>query len=199
MDWLVLNQIHAMKRLLIAVLLFGTITAATAQVTYEPTPIVTLPPMTLPPSYVPPPSRYMVTPETGSKPAIRVLSKMLIKSVRQNGKDYTQHYVNGNAGIALYRYENDDLNSFMALVIPGDHSQSAGRMFSITNKETPQTSTTFGMTTTMFSWDFVDYPGGHKGTAYVTLFKEYRPDGTTFKCTIQFQGDVGVYEGIVFE
>jgi len=72
----------------------------------------------------------------------------------------------------------------MAIAMPGENSYSYGAMLAVSNEETPQTSTSYGKTTTLFSWDYQDSYDDKKGTATVTLTKEYRPEGTICYCHV---------------
>lgn len=94
-----------MKQLIFVSLLVLAGLNTNAQVNYEPTPVVTPQPIIVPQGYVPPPSRYL--PSAGPVPhsKINVKFKMLIKSAKLNGKDYSQRYINDSSGIVLYRYE----------------------------------------------------------------------------------------------
>lgn len=170
---------------------------------FEPIPYVPEPepPAYNPPSYsIPPPPQYLPAPGTmmNATPTISIISKYLIKVAKINGQDYTQHYISVNAGIAMYIFNNEPA-PYMAILMPGDNSNSNGQMLAITNEETPQTSTTYGRTTSTFGWEFTNSADGKKGSATVTFIKEYRPDVTVFLCHIEAtNGMVCDFQGRLF-
>ena len=187
------------KSTLLSIILIVCIIKANAQyVHYDPIP--TPPPTETPqielPQYpVMPPPRYIPLPKSEAR--VTILSKGLIQSAKINGQDFSQHYINIAAGIAIY-IVNNQRTPFMAVVLPGENSNSNGKMLAITNAETPQTSTSFGRTTTFFSWEFVNSGDGSSGTATVTFVKEYRPDGTYFSCHIDANnGKVCDFAGLI--
>lgn len=185
------------KTLILIVLLSLSISRSYSQyIHYDTNPIVTPEPITVPQMPMMPPRRFF-PPIADANPTISILSKFLIQSAKVNCKDFSQHYINANAGIAIYKISND-ISTFMAVVMPGDNSDSHGKMLAITNKEVPQTTTEYGKTITNFAWEFVNSADGKNGSATVTIVKEYRKEGTVVKCHITAtNGTVCDFEGVM--
>ncbi|MGN6641261.1 MAG: hypothetical protein ACTHJ8_20290 [Mucilaginibacter sp.] len=195
-----------MKRLLLTMLTVGTILTCKAQsdgyLHYTPIPLYTPPPSDdyqLPQIYMPPPPPQAYNhSESQPAPTVNVAAEFLIYSAKINGRDYSQHYQNSKAGIALYTFSNNPNQSYFAVVMPAENSSSTGPMTTVTTRETPQTDKDYGMTTITFTWEFTNNPNGSKGTANVTLTKQYRPQGTAFLCDIQSSnGEVIEFMGMM--
>jgi len=176
------------KIIIIAILAFaGALHANGQYVQYDPMP--SLPPPPVPQTVVQQnvvvtPPRYN-TPNVAVKPTLNIFSEYILLSAKINGNDLSQHYMNAKASLAFYSYSNDPSVTYMAIVVPGENSGSYGRMSAVTNEETPQTENSYGRTTTVFAWDFMNTFDGTKGSASVTFNKEYRKEGTAFICKIQ--------------
>jgi hypothetical protein len=180
-----------MKRVLTLMLLCITTTFALAQSTdgyvhYTPIPVEPSQPVQpLPtPQYpvLPPPSYYQ-NQNQPTKPNINVSSEYLIQTAKINGQDFSQHYINAKALIAFYTIGNDP-TSWMAVVIPGENSNSHGEISTVSSEEIPQTPTAYGMSKLVYKWSFINTNDRTTGTATVTFLKEYRKEGTAFICNI---------------
>jgi hypothetical protein len=121
------------------------------------------------------------TPE--AKPRINPIFEFLIASAKINGNDVSQHYVNAKAFMGLYTV-NDDPIYQLAVIVPGDGSNSYGAVKLDFSQEIPQTSSTYGQTKIIYFWNFINSTDKSTGTARVIITKEYRPDGTYCTCHI---------------
>lgn len=175
-----------MKKLFTLIVLCHLTCLVHAQyVTYEPLPYVPPLPVELPvftmPEFRQPPRTFIYT---EPKPVIKTYNAYLIQVAKLNGQDYSQRYINGNAGIIIYSFENDP-KTFMNVVIPGESSKSYGYMLAEHREDTPAVGSNYSRTLIEFAWEFNNSYDNKKGSATCTFIREYRPDGTKFGLLIQ--------------
>lgn len=113
----------------------------------------------------------------------KTIAKFIIQDARLNKVDVTARFVETNAYVVVYKTKEG--NTYMAVVMDKDDTQSFGRIFNMEEvQKTPETDKEYQSEVYNFMWSYKNSYDNKKGTARVRLTKIYKPLGIMFTTVI---------------
>ena len=120
------------------------------------------------------------------------IAKFIIQDARLNKVDVTTRFVEANAYVVVYKTKEG--NTYMAVVMDKDDTQSFGRIFNMEEvQKTPETDKEYQSEVYNFRWSYKNTYDNKKGTARVRLTKIYKPLGIMF-ITVVIPEDLEILE-----